>query len=134
VIEDYAHLPGEVRATIDACVASGYARIGVIFQPHRYTRTENLAGAFADAFAGCALLVVTDVYGAGEANPLGITGDIVADAVRASKPSFEVEYAATFADVVESLNVAGERLDVLLLLGAGDVAEVASMLPGGVRS
>jgi len=134
VIEDYAHLPGEVRATIDACVASGYARIGVIFQPHRYTRTENLAGAFADAFAGCALLVVTDVYGAGEANPLGITGDIVADAVRASKPSFEVEYAATFADVVESLNVAGERLDVLLLLGAGDVAQVASMLPGGVRS
>jgi UDP-N-acetylmuramate--alanine ligase len=133
VIEDYAHLPGEVRATIDACVASGYARIGVVFQPHRYTRTENLAHTFAHAFAGSSMLIVTDVYGAGEANPAGVTGELVFTAVRDSKPSFEVRYAATFEEVVETLSVAGERLDVLLLLGAGDVADVASMLPGGMR-
>jgi UDP-N-acetylmuramate--alanine ligase len=133
VIEDYAHLPGEVRATIDACIASGYERIGVVFQPHRYTRTEKLASGFSDAFEGSSLLIVTDVYGAGEANPSGVTGELVAAAVRTSAPKFAVEYAATFDDVIELLNVAGERLDVLLLLGAGDVAEVASRLPGGVR-
>lgn len=132
VIEDYAHLPGEVRATIDACIASGYERIGVVFQPHRYTRTEKLASGFSDAFEGSSLLIVTDVYGAGEANPSGVTGELVAAAVRTSAPRFAVEYAATFDDVIELLNVAGERLDVLLLLGAGDVAEVASRLPGGV--
>jgi UDP-N-acetylmuramate--alanine ligase len=133
VIEDYAHLPGEVAATIEACVASGYARIGVVFQPHRYTRTEKLAGDFADAFVGCSLLVVTDVYGAGEANPSGVTGELVATAVRGHASAFPVEYAATFDDVLGVLNVAGERLDVLLLLGAGDVAQIASRLPGGVH-
>jgi UDP-N-acetylmuramate--alanine ligase len=133
VIEDYAHLPGEVQATIEACVASGYARIGVVFQPHRYSRTEKLASEFANAFSGCSLLIVTDVYGAGEANPSGITGDVVATAVLTSSPAFEVAYAASFADVVEVLNVASEQLDVLLLLGAGDVAEIAAELSGGLR-
>jgi UDP-N-acetylmuramate--alanine ligase len=132
VIEDYAHLPGEVRATIEACVASGYARIGVVFQPHRYTRTEKLSGAFADAFKGSSLLVVTDVYGAGETNP-GITGEVIATAVRASEPAFEVDYASSFDEVVALLEGFEGRLDVLLLLGAGDVARVASSLPGGVR-
>jgi len=133
VIEDYAHLPGEVQATIEACVASGYARIGVVFQPHRYSRTEKLASEFANAFGGCSLLIVTDVYGAGEANPSGITGDVVATAVLTSSPAFEVAYAASFADVVEVLNAASEQLDVLLLLGAGDVAEIAAELSGGLR-
>jgi UDP-N-acetylmuramate--alanine ligase len=133
VIQDYAHLPGEVRATIAACVGVRYERIGVVFQPHRYTRTEKLASAFANAFDGCSLLVVTDIYGAGEMNHSDITGEVVADAVRATKPTFEVDYAATFADVVEVLNVAGERLDVLLLVGAGDVVALVDMLPGGLR-
>jgi UDP-N-acetylmuramate--alanine ligase len=134
VIEDYAHLPGEVSATIEACVASGYQRIGVVFQPHRYTRTERLAKDFADAFAGCALLVVTEVYGAGEANPTGVTGELVASAVREGSPDFAVHYAHSFDEVVSLLETDGEGLDVLLLLGAGDVATIATRLEGGLVS
>jgi UDP-N-acetylmuramate--alanine ligase len=133
VIEDYAHLPGEVRATIAAATAAGYSRLGVVFQPHRFSRTEKLAQSFARAFDGTSLLIVTDVYGAGETNTSGVSGDVIVQAVCASKPSFEVEYAPRFRDVLEALNVAGERLDVLLLMGAGDIAHVASLLPGGVR-
>ncbi|MFZ1063722.1 MAG: UDP-N-acetylmuramate--L-alanine ligase [Acidimicrobiales bacterium] len=134
VIEDYAHLPGEVRATIEACVASGYERIGVVFQPHRYTRTQKLAQDFAGAFAGCALLVVTDVYGAGEENPSGVTGELVANAVRESSPPYRVHYAATFEDVAALLDADAHDLDALLLLGAGDVAGIAPLLSGGVVS
>jgi UDP-N-acetylmuramate--alanine ligase len=133
VIDDYAHLPGEVRATISAARASGYQRIGVVFQPHRYTRTERLGLDFADAFEGVALLIVTEIYGAGESNPAHVSGDLVADAVRATSPSFPVYFEPGFDDVVRRLGRTHEGLDLLLLLGAGDVGTILGMLPGGIH-
>jgi UDP-N-acetylmuramate--alanine ligase len=134
VIDDYAHLPGEVRATIAAGSVAGYRRIAVVFQPHRYTRTEKLANDFAHAFEGASLLIVTDVYGAGESNTSHVSGDLIARAVRSTRPSFLVQYAPTFDEVIAHLEEVGEGLDLLLVLGAGDVGTIVSMLPGGIRS
>ncbi len=79
VYEDYAHLPGEIAATLAATLAAGYERITVVFQPHRVTRTLALVDQFAPAFVGARHVIVTDVYSAGEANPSGVTGELIAE-------------------------------------------------------
>ncbi len=132
VIDDYAHLPGEVAATIAAALAAGYQHIGVVFQPHRYTRTEKLAKEFASSFEGASLLFVTDVYGAGETNTSMVSGELIVDAVRGSRPSFLLDYTPTFDEVIARLDDVREGLDLLLVLGAGDVGTIVSRLPGGV--
>ncbi|HUY43233.1 MAG TPA: UDP-N-acetylmuramate--L-alanine ligase [Acidimicrobiales bacterium] len=130
VYEDYAHLPGEIRATLRATRAVGYERPLVIFQPHRVTRTLALADAFADAFDGAAQLVVTDLYDAGEANPSGVSGEIVADAVRQRHPETTVTYVGALRNaVVAAEQIArGNTFDVVLVLGAGDVPTIIDAL------
>jgi len=131
VYEDYAHLPGEIRAILAASRAGGYERATVVFQPHRVTRTVALLDSFAPAFAGARHVVVTDLYLAGEANPTGVTGEIVAERLRAS--SMDTHYVARLGDVASALEGLVGDSDVLLFLGAGDVASVIADLPGGVR-
>ena len=133
VYEDYAHLPGEIAATIAATHAVGYDNVSVVFQPHRFTRTIALASDFASAFDGAASVVVTDVYGAGEANPTGVTGEVVATAVRDHDDGPLVEYCASLGDVPTALARVASHSDVILFLGAGDVAAVAASLPGGLH-
>ena len=132
VYEDYAHLPGEVAATLAGARAAGYERVTAVFQPHRVTRTTALANAFAPAFDLASAVVVTDIYPAGEANPDGVTGEVVARAVR-ERGATDVTYCASLADLPEVLATLRDRSDVVLLLGAGDVASVAARLDGGLR-
>lgn len=128
VYEDYAHLPGEIAATLAATRASGYQRIIAVFQPHRITRTIALASSFAPAFDGATHVVVTDVYAAGESNPTGVTGEVVANAIRARRGAGAVSYCPTLDDVVTALVGANVEADVIALLGAGDVAAVYAQL------
>ena len=74
VVDDYGHNPDKVRATLQAARAGGWDRVVVLFQPHRYSRTELLWREFADAFEDADLLVVTGIYGAGELPRPGVTG------------------------------------------------------------
>ncbi|MGC1420208.1 MAG: UDP-N-acetylmuramate--L-alanine ligase [Acidimicrobiales bacterium] len=133
VYEDYAHLPGEISATLAAARSIGYERITAVFQPHRVSRTINLAPQFANAFQDATTIVLTDIYRAGEDNPTGVTGEIIANHIRLSGPGATCAYGATFSDVVEILKVAHDRSDVILLLGAGDIAEIAGQLDGGLQ-
>ena len=129
VFDDYAHLPAEIEATLAAARASGYRRIVAIFQPHRVTRTSVLAATFAGAFDDADEVIVTDLYSAGEPNPTGITGEVVARAVLSDADSPPCHYAATFADVLTVL----ERLappDAVVILGAGDITQLAAQLVG----
>ena len=133
VYEDYAHLPGEISATLETLRAVGYERVTAVFQPHRVTRTLRLVTSFATSFVDATNVVVTDIYRAGEANPTHVTGAVVADALRDADPARHVVYAATFEEVAASLEALHGESDVVVLLGAGDVASVASRLSGGVR-
>ncbi|NNN00837.1 MAG: UDP-N-acetylmuramate--L-alanine ligase [Acidimicrobiaceae bacterium] len=136
VFEDYAHLPGEISATLRATRAAGFERIGVVFQPHRVTRTLNLVNDFAQCFDGARVVLITDIYDAGEANPARITGEIVQRAIVEHRPDLSVSYCESLEEIPEVL----ERwrvefdVDVVLLLGAGDVASIANRLPGGFAS
>jgi UDP-N-acetylmuramate--alanine ligase len=131
VYEDYAHLPGEISATLAATRAASYQRITCVFQPHRVTRTENLADAFATAFRGADHVVVSDIYSAGEPNPRGITGELIAEGV-ARESHTDTTYAASFEEVLAALDSLHDASDVVLFLGAGDIATLAPRLRGGL--
>jgi UDP-N-acetylmuramate--alanine ligase len=133
VYEDYAHLPGEIAATLAATRAAGYERVAAVFQPHRVTRTVSLADAFAPAFDAAEHVVVTDIYLAGEANPTGVTGELVADAVRERRRDSATTYCSSLDLVPMVLESLHDHCDVIVLLGAGDVASITSKLRGGLR-
>ncbi len=132
VYEDYAHLPGEIKAIIAATRAAGYERITVVFQPHRVTRTLALVDEFPPAFNGARHVIVTDLYTAGEANPTGVTGELVASAIQRYDPALDTLYCGDLALVGELLEQLLDDSDVIVVLGAGDVASIISSLPGGV--
>ena len=132
VYEDYAHLPGEIAATLAATRAGGYERITVVFQPHRVTRTLALVDQFAGAFEGARHVIITDLYSAGEANPNGVTGELVAQALQRFDSGLDTLYCGDLQLVGELLEQLVDDSDVILVLGAGDVGSVISTLPGGV--
>ena len=130
-VDDYAHLPGEVAAALSAAVDGGWERVVCVFQPHRFTRTEALAADFAGAFAGADLVVVTDVYGAGEAPRPGVTGRLVADAVVAGPSAPRVAYVADRPGLASFLRAELRPGDLCLTLGAGDLTTLPDELLGG---
>jgi UDP-N-acetylmuramate--alanine ligase len=130
-IDDYAHNPGKVRATLAAARQGEWGRIVAVFEPHRYSRTAALWRDFADAFDGADALVVTGLYPAGEEPLPGVSGRLVAEAVRASHPGLPVEYAETRGDVVAVLSRLLQPGDLCLTMGAGDVTTLPAELLAG---
>lgn len=130
VYEDYAHLPGEISATISAARAAGYKNITCVFQPHRVTRTLHLAEQFHTAFSDATNLIISDIYTAGEPNPTGATGELISNG---TSKHIATSYCATFSDVASTLRELHDQSDVVLFLGAGDIASLASQLDGGLE-
>ncbi len=129
MIDDYGHHPTEIQATI-AAARSGWPerRIVLVFQPHRYTRTRDLMDDFATVLSEVDVLVVLDVYAAGEAPIAGADGRAIARAVR-SRGAVEPVFVATLDElqpVLEGLLADG---DLLLTMGAGDIGAYAAGLP-----
>ena len=121
VVDDYAHLPTEVRAALAAGRSGGWGRVVAVFQPHRYSRTAELWASFADAFGDADVLVVTDIYGAGETPRPGVSGKLIVDAVLDLHPWRRLAWMPTLDDVAAYL--AGELRpgDLCMTIGAGDV-------------
>jgi UDP-N-acetylmuramate--alanine ligase len=130
VYESYAHLPGEIAAILSATRAAGYERITAVFQPHRVTRTIALAEDFAPSFDLASTVIVTDIYTAGEPNPTGVTGEVIAEAISRRGAGATTTYCASTDDVPDVLEALHDGSDVVVLLGAGDVATVATKLRG----
>ena len=126
VVDDYAHHPTELRATLAAARSTDADRIVVVVQPHRYSRTEVLGAELGRAAAAGDLVVVTDVYASSEAPVPGVTGRLVADAAEAA--GAKVIYQPHLADVVEALVERVRPGDLVLTTGAGDVTQVGPAL------
>jgi len=127
-VDDYAHLPTEVAAVIEAARDTAPRRLVVVFQPHRYSRIAALGTQFADSFTGADVVVVTDVFPAGETPRPGVTGRIVADAVRRAHPALDVTYVPGREELrshVANLLTPG---DLCLTLGAGDLTALPDEL------
>jgi UDP-N-acetylmuramate--alanine ligase len=127
-VDDYAHLPGEVRAALAAARSGAWQRVVAVFQPHRFTRTASLAEAFAEAFGDADLLVVTDVYRAFETPVPGVSGRLVADAVVARHPELVVSYAASRDELRRAVAGLLRPGDLCLTLGAGDLTTLPDEL------
>ncbi len=134
-VDDYAHLPTEVGAALDAAGDGAWERVVAVFQPHRYSRTATIGPQFADAFEAADLLVVTDVYAAGELARPGVSGKLVLDAVLDAHPRTAAAYLPRRADLVSYLSSRLRPGDVCVTLGAGDITslpdEVTAALAGG---
>lgn len=124
-VDDYAHLPTEVAAAIGAARDGGWDRVVAVFQPHRFSRTEALGAEFANSFTGADLLVLTDVYAAGESPRSGVDGRLVLDAVRAAHPEQTIVYVADRAALARTVADLLREGDLCLSVGAGDVTDLA---------
>ncbi len=123
-IDDYAHLPTEVAITIRTAREGGWGRVVVIFQPHRYSRTEQLWRDFSDAFVDADSVIITDVYSAGETPRPGVSGRLVMRAILDAHPECPVQYLPRRSDVVRFGLRDARSGDVVLTLGAGDLTSV----------
>jgi len=129
IIDDYGHHPTEVAATLEAIRQAWPARrIVLVFQPHRYSRTRDLLDDFASVLAGVEVLLVTEVYAAGEAPIKGADGRAICRAVR-SRGKVE----PIFVDKVEGIGAALRNVvqggDLVVTMGAGHIGAVAQQLP-----
>lgn len=120
-VDDYAHLPTEVSATVSAAAGAGWSRVLAVFQPHRYTRVRDVGPDFAESFDGADLVVVTDLYAAGQQPIEGISSFTVSDAIRAARPNLRVLDIAGRSSLVEFLQSELRSGDLCLTMNAGDL-------------
>jgi UDP-N-acetylmuramate--alanine ligase len=128
VVDDYGHHPAEVKATLLGAREAFHRRVVCLFQPHRYTRTRDLMADFATAFNDADVLLLTDIYAAGEEPIAGATSAALADAIRACG-----HRDVTLVPRQELARVARERVhdgDLVLTLGAGDITAAGPELLG----
>jgi UDP-N-acetylmuramate--alanine ligase len=128
IVDDYGHHPTEVAATIEA-VRQGWPgrRLVLAFQPHRYTRTRDLLDDFARSLSDCDVLLVTEVYAAGEAPIAGADGRAICRAVR-SRGVVEPVFVESIDALADSLRGVLHDGDVVLTMGAGNMGEAAHEL------
>jgi UDP-N-acetylmuramate--alanine ligase len=133
LIDDYAHLPTEVTAALAAARSLGPDRLVAVFQPHRYSRTQQLWSTFANAFTEADVLIVTGIYSSGEKPRPGVTGELVADAVRQAHPDADIRYVESLDAVVGALEAELRAGDLCLTLGAGDLTTVPDRVLAGLE-
>jgi UDP-N-acetylmuramate--alanine ligase len=127
IVDDYGHHPAEIRATLAAARQGFSRRRVVVFQPHRYTRTFHLHDEFLTAFDDADVLIVTDIYPAGEPPIPGVHAQRLAEGIGA-RSGRDVRYVGDRTEAVETLLRAIRPGDLVLTLGAGDVGAVADQV------
>ena len=127
VVDDYAHHPTEIRATLEALRVTQFNRIHVLFQPHRYSRTQQLLDDFAGCFNLATTVCVVPIYAASEPPLPGVTSERLAERMR--------EFGNRGAQFAESLEAGAEALcalaepgDVIVTMGAGSVSQTGELI------
>ncbi len=128
VVDDYAHHPTEVRATLEAARAAGWQRIIGAFQPHLFSRTRYLHDELGRVLNLCDLAIVTDVFGAREEPEPGISGKLIVDSALKWEPGADVAYIPRSRDIVPLLLRELKPGDLVVTLGAGDIFKVGEDL------
>jgi UDP-N-acetylmuramate--alanine ligase len=133
VIDDYGHHPTEIRATLAAARACRYRRIHVLFQPHRYTRTQALMDDFARAFHQADSVHLVDIYAASELPIEGVSSQVLAERLRTFGHRGAV-YSGSMEAGIESVLKAAESGDAIVTLGAGNVSQAGNVIVERLRS
>jgi UDP-N-acetylmuramate--alanine ligase len=131
VIDDYGHHPAEVKATLRAAREGYGRRLVAVFQPHRYTRTRDLLEDFLSAFDDADLLILTEIYAAGEDRIEGVSGEALYEALR-RRGHTDVRFVAERDAIAATLLPLLRGGDMVVTLGAGDVHRVGDDLLRGL--
>jgi UDP-N-acetylmuramate--alanine ligase len=127
VIDDYGHHPVEIRATLGAARGCKFNRLLVLFQPHRFTRTQHLWDEFCLAFNQADILVLTEIYTASEAPIPGVTSEALANAIREAGHK-NVFFIHSMQEGIEHLLRAARSGDAILTIGAGNISRASNEL------
>jgi UDP-N-acetylmuramate--alanine ligase len=128
VVDDYGHHPAEIRATLAAAKAGFDRRVITVFQPHRYSRTQHLREDFLTAFYQSDILIVMDIYAAGEAPIPGVHARDLADGIAAHGHREVLYLGSDRAAIIDYLCESTRAGDLVLTLGAGDVGQLGGEL------
>jgi UDP-N-acetylmuramate--alanine ligase len=120
VIDDYAHHPTEIKATLSGAKAGWRRRVVCVFQPHLYSRTRDFYDEFGRAFANADVLVLTDVYPAREEPIQGVSGELIVNAAKQFGHK-QVHYIPTKKDLPDFLMKIKQQGDIIITMGAGDI-------------
>jgi len=132
-IDDYAHHPSEIRTTLNTAALEGAERIVCMFQPHRYSRTAALYREFGQSLRGADLVILTDVYAAGEDPLPGVNGKLILNALLEADSSKQVIYIPKRSMLGEAAARFIQPGDVVLTMGAGDISLCAGEIAGILR-
>jgi UDP-N-acetylmuramate--alanine ligase len=127
IVDDYGHHPTEVKATLAAAAAGMERRVVVVFQPHRYTRTQHLLEDFFTAFNQADTLVVTDIYAAGEKTIPGISGEVLYEGIKKHGHK-DVTFIPDRVKIIEHMLSILKEGDLMITLGAGDVWKLGEQI------
>lgn len=134
VFDDYAHHPSEIKALLQGAKHLAPKRLVVVFQPHRYSRTQLLFREFASAFDQSDVLVLNEIYPAFEQPIEGVNSQVLAKAVRSRGKKFPVYYAKTEKDVLQTLDRVVENGDLVLIAGAGNIRHTGEMYAAQIEN
>lgn len=128
VIDDYAHHPTEIKATLAAIKNMKHNRLWCLFQPHTYTRTLALLDEFSEAFKDADKTVLAEIYAAREKNIYKISSKTLMNKIREFDREADVYYFKTFEDIAKFVYDNAEEGDLVLTMGAGDIYRVGEMI------
>ncbi|MFQ7772640.1 MAG: UDP-N-acetylmuramate--L-alanine ligase [Anaerovoracaceae bacterium] len=128
IVDDYAHHPTEIKATLAACQNIPHNKLWCVFQPHTYTRTLALFDEFADAFEKADELVLAEIYAAREKNIYKISSAQLADKIKESHPDKKVTFMQDFSSIADYVEGSADKGDLVLTMGAGDIYKVGEMI------
>lgn len=129
IVDDYAHHPSEVKATLKAAKSSSYSKIWCVFQPHTYTRTKSLLNDFASSFNNADVVIVTDIYAAREKDNGEINSRILTEEI--NRVSGNAIYMDDFNNIANFLKNNVSPGDIIITMGAGDIFKVGDILLKG---
>lgn len=128
IIDDYAHHPTEIKATLAAVKKMKHDKLWCLFQPHTYTRTMALMDEFTKAFDDADIICMAEIYAAREKNIYKISSKTLVEGIKAHKPDSEVYYFEKFEDIARFVYDNAQPDDLVLTMGAGDIYKVGEML------
>ncbi len=131
LVDDYAHHPTEIKATLSAAHNIPHNRLWCLFQPHTYTRTLALFDEFADAFDEADILILAEIYAAREKNIYKISSKELSEEIKRKHPEKKVYYMNTFEEIANYVNKNATTGDLVITMGAGDIYKVGEQIIGG---
>lgn len=126
IVDDYAHHPTEIQATLDAAAHYPHKDLWVVFQPHTYTRTKALFNEFAEVLSQAPHIILADIYAARETDTLDVSSSQLAEAIL--KKGCDAQYLPTFEAIQDFITEHCKEGDLLITMGAGDVVNIGEAL------